>query len=191
MQLETWIAARLDSTDALTWRVTLRPDVTFHDGSVVDAAAVKTSLETSMAAQPGTTSIIPAGTQFTASGLTLDIRTPVPVGSMASSLAAFNVAIRKTAADGSVLSTGPFVPTEFVERQSLTLSAYAGYRDWGPQDRAHPGPLNPGGEHPRAGPPGWRGGHCPRAAAIGHDEAAGWRAASSASSRTVDVRRGR
>ena len=131
MQFEGWIASRLDAIDTLTWRVTLREDVTFHDGSPVDAEAVRSSLETSMAAQPGTTSIIPAGTTFTASGYTLDIRTPVPVGSMASSLAAFNFAIRKTAADGSILYTGPFVPADFVERQSLTLVAYPGYRDGG------------------------------------------------------------
>lgn len=131
MQFEGWIAARLDPVDALTWRVTLREDVTFHDGSPVDAEAVKSSLETSMAAQPGTASIIPTGTTFTASGYTLEIRTPAPVGSMASSLSAFNFVIRKTAAAGSILYTGPFVPTDFVERQSVTLTAYPGYRDGG------------------------------------------------------------
>ncbi len=129
MQLEPWIASSLEPIDALNWRVTLRPDVTFHDGATVDAAAVKASIEASMAAQPGTTSIIPAGTAFTANGLTLDIRTPVPVGAMANSLAATNFCIRKTAADGSILYTGPFVPSDFVERQSLTLNAYAGYRE--------------------------------------------------------------
>ena len=131
MRFEGWIASTLEPIDALNWRVTLRQDVTFHDGSPVDAEAVKSSLETSMAAQPGTTSIIPAGTAFTANGYTLEIRTPVPVGSMASSLSAFNFAIRKTAADGAILYTGPFMPTEFVERQSLTLVAYPGYRDGG------------------------------------------------------------
>jgi len=48
---------------------------------------------------------------------------------MANSLAATNFCIRKTAADGSILYTGPFVPSDFVERQSLTLNAYAGYRE--------------------------------------------------------------
>lgn len=128
MQLAPWVAERLDPVDALTWRVTIRPDVTFHDGSPVDAAAVKASLERSMAAQPGTTSIIPAGTNLQAEGLVLEIRTPTPVGSMASSLAAPNFSIRKNNADGTVLYTGPFVPSEFVERQSLTLTAYPGYR---------------------------------------------------------------
>lgn len=128
MQIEPWIAERLDMVDATTWRVTIRPDVTFHDGVPVDAAAVKASLEKSMKAQPGTTSIIPAGTEFSASGLTLDIRTPAPLGVMPSSLAAANFSIRKTAPDGSILYTGPFYPTDFVERQSVVLNAYQGYR---------------------------------------------------------------
>jgi peptide/nickel transport system substrate-binding protein len=128
MQIEPWIAERLDPVDAYTWRVTLRPDVTFHDGSVVDAAAVKASIESSMAAQPGTVSIIPAGTEFSANGLTLDIRTPTPVGVMPSSLAAGNFGIRKTAPDGMILYTGPFYPTDFVERQSAVLNAYQAYR---------------------------------------------------------------
>jgi peptide/nickel transport system substrate-binding protein len=128
MQIVPWVAERLDPVDTLTWRVTLRPDVTFHDGSPVDAEAVKASLERSMAAQPGTTSIIPAGTSFTASGLVLEIRTPTPVGAMASSLAAGNFAVRKNNPDGTVAYTGPYMPTEFVERQSVTLVAYQGYR---------------------------------------------------------------
>jgi peptide/nickel transport system substrate-binding protein len=128
MQVVPWVAERLDQLDALTWRVTIRPDVTFHDGSPVDAAAVKASLERSMATQPGTTSIVPAGTAFAADGLVLEIRTPTPVGALASSLAAPNFGVRKNNPDGTVFYTGPYVPSEFIERQSVTLTAYAAYR---------------------------------------------------------------
>lgn len=128
MRVAPWIAFQLDQLDALTWRVTLRGDVTFSDGAPVDAEAVKVSLERSLEQQPGAVSLLPTGTQFDASGYTLDIRTPSPVGPMANNLAAFNFVIKKVAPDGSLLFTGPYVPTELVERQSVTLTAYGGYR---------------------------------------------------------------
>jgi peptide/nickel transport system substrate-binding protein len=129
MTVEPWLAAKLEpGADPRTWVVTLRDDVTFHDGSPLDAEAVKTSIERSMQKQPGTASLIPPGTEFAAEGRTLTIRTPTPVALMPNSLAAFNFAIKKVLPDGKMVYTGPFMPTEFVERTSLTLTAYAGYR---------------------------------------------------------------
>ncbi|MEP6299460.1 MAG: ABC transporter substrate-binding protein, partial [Ilumatobacter sp.] len=41
-----WLAAGVEpSEDFLTWTITLRPDVRFHDGVAVDAAAVKANLD--------------------------------------------------------------------------------------------------------------------------------------------------
>src|SRR5262245_17407920 len=42
---ESWI----ESSDGLSWTVQLRPHALFHDGSPVDAAAVKASLERTLA----------------------------------------------------------------------------------------------------------------------------------------------
>jgi peptide/nickel transport system substrate-binding protein len=129
MAIEPWLAARLEQgADPNTWVVTLRDDVTFHDGSTMDAAAVKASFERSIQKQPGTANLIPPGTQFAADGLTLTITTPAPVALMPNSLAAFNFAVKKVLPDGKLVYTGPFMPTEFAERTSLTLSAYEGYR---------------------------------------------------------------
>lgn len=133
MEVEPWIAARLDAVDPLTWRVTLRDDVTFHDGSQVDAAAVKASLERSMEKQPSTVDLIPAGTRFTAEGLTLTIATPAPVPLLPNSLAATNFMIKKVVSDTSIHYTGPFVLTEFTTRQGATLTAYESYRGGPPR----------------------------------------------------------
>lgn len=45
LQPQPWLATAVEPRSATTWAVTLRPGVTFHDGSVMDAAAVKASLE--------------------------------------------------------------------------------------------------------------------------------------------------
>lgn len=134
MTVEPWLAANLEpGPDPLTWIVTLRDDVTFHDGSTLDAETVKVSIERSMQKQPGTANLIPPGTQFTADGLTLTIKTPTHVALMPNSLAAFNFAIKKVLPDGKMVYTGPFMPTKFVERSSLTLTAYEGYRGGPPR----------------------------------------------------------
>jgi ABC-type transport system substrate-binding protein len=52
MALEPGLAAKLEQPDPLTTVVTLRDDVTFHDGSKMDAESVKASLERSIEKQP-------------------------------------------------------------------------------------------------------------------------------------------
>lgn len=128
MKLEPWLASRAEAIDELTWRVTIRDGVTFSDGSAMDAAAVKASLERSMQKQPGSASLLPKDTRLSADGLKLEIRTPIPVPTMTTSLAAVYFAIKKVTSDGRILYTGPFVPTDFVDKQSVVLTAYEGYR---------------------------------------------------------------
>jgi peptide/nickel transport system substrate-binding protein len=129
MKIEPWLASKVESVDDLTWRVTIRDGVTFSDGSAVDAAAVKASLERSIEKQAATSTLIPKGTRFTADGRKLEIRTPDPIPSLNTSLSAYYFTIKKVASDGRILYTGPFIPTNFVEKQSVVLNAYDGY--WG------------------------------------------------------------
>ena len=127
LKVEPWIAKSLDRVDDLTWRVVIRDDVTFWDGTRVDAEAVKGSFARTMEKAPGTADLLPKDTVLTADGQTLTIRTPVPVGIMRTNLAAPNLAIKKVAGDQFVY-TGPFRPTAFTARESVTLEAYPGYR---------------------------------------------------------------
>lgn len=45
LQPQPWLATAVEPRSATTWAVTLRHGVTFHDGTAMDAAAVKASLE--------------------------------------------------------------------------------------------------------------------------------------------------
>ena len=128
MKIEPWIASTVEQVSARQWRVVLRDDVTFSDGSVCDAAAVKASFELSMEKAPSVATFLPKGTTFTANGRTLEITTPTDVALMRSNLAAFNLIVQKPAAGGGMLFTGPFVPSGLVPQSALTLTAYAGYR---------------------------------------------------------------
>jgi peptide/nickel transport system substrate-binding protein len=128
MQVVPGIAQRLEQVDALSWKVTLRDDVTFWDGTKVDAAAAKASLERSTKKQPGIGDLLPADSVFTASGQILTIRTPAPIGVLASSLGSYNLTIKKELSDGAILYTGPFKYSDFVPQQSITLTAHDAYR---------------------------------------------------------------
>ena len=127
MKIEPWIAAKIEQPGPRQWRVLLRDDVTFSDGSPCDAQAVKASFELSMEKVPGVASFLPKGTTFAANGLTLDISTPTDVALMPSNLAAFNL-MQKPAPGGGMLFTGPFVPSGLVPLSALTLTADSGYR---------------------------------------------------------------
>lgn len=127
MQVAPWLAEKVEQVSATTWRITLRKAATFSDGSPVDAAAVKASIERSMARQGGLAALIPPGSTITAGEGHVDIATPAPAPTMPNSLASYQLAIKKVTAGGAVLYTGPFVPTRFVTQSSVTLQAYDRY----------------------------------------------------------------
>lgn len=130
---EPWIAASLEQVDLTTWQLTLRDDVTFWDGSPVDAEAVRASLLRTMELQPGTADLLPPESALTADGLVLTIETPLPMGLMAFNLAAANLGIKKAVTDDEILYTGPFTVTSFTARESINLEAYPGYRGGPPR----------------------------------------------------------
>lgn len=127
LTVEPWVASRLEQVDPLTWRVTLRDDVTFWDGQAVDAAAVKASFERTLEKQSTAADLLPKGTTLAANGRTLTLKTTTPIGVMPMNLAAPTLAIRKSAGDGAIF-TGAFRPTQFTAKESLVLEAYPGYR---------------------------------------------------------------
>lgn len=133
MKIVPWVAEKIAQVDPQTWNVTIRDDITFWDGSKVDAAAVKAPLERSLAEQPGTAVLIPNGTTMTANGQVLEFKTPSPVAAFESHLASFNFSIKKIAPDGTILYTGPYQYEDYIERTSVTLRAYPGYRGGPPR----------------------------------------------------------
>jgi len=127
-QVEPWVAESVERVDELTLEVTIRDDVTFWDGTKVDAAAIQKSLERSIAEQPGTANLLPPESTFAADGQVLTITTPRPVGSLVNNLASFNFAIKKIEPDGTITYTGPYTYSDYVEQTSITLTGYPEHR---------------------------------------------------------------
>ncbi len=106
-----------ESADGLMWTIRLRSDAEFHDGSPVDAMAVKASLERSMASserafRPGLSDIVAIETpSATEVRIRLGARSTLLIDDL-------TVAITKNSG-GTAIGTGPFVttstsPTEIV-----------------------------------------------------------------------------
>jgi ABC-type transport system substrate-binding protein len=49
---EPWLATGVEQLDEKTWEITLRQGVKFHNGALMDAAAVKASLERAITKSP-------------------------------------------------------------------------------------------------------------------------------------------
>ena len=124
---EPWVASKLERVDPLTWKVTLRDDVTFWDGSKCDAEAVKASFERTFGKIASTDSLIPKGSTLTADGLTLTIKTPQPAPLIPKALATSELQIKKVSG-ADVRYTGPYRPTSFTAKDSIVVEAYDGYR---------------------------------------------------------------
>lgn len=129
MSLQPWVAESIEWLDPLTLKVTIRDDVTFWDGSDVDAAAVVASFERSLENNPATAGFLPEGTEFETSGNELTIKTKEPVGALANNLASYNLVIKKESSSGEPIYTGAYRPEDYVVNESVRLVAYDGYRD--------------------------------------------------------------
>ncbi len=123
---EPWLATRVERADALTWVATLRDDVTFWDGSRLDAEAVRASFERTLAKVPSADSLLPKASVFEANGQTLTIRTPSPVPLMLKSLATSELQVKKVVGN-DILFTGSLRPRE-VSDELMVSEAYEGYR---------------------------------------------------------------
>ena len=136
---ESWEA----SEDGLTWTFNLKPNVTFHDGTPLDAAAVKASFE--RAVDPATGSPI-AGSLFepiesieVADDLTLSIILTEPFSPFLDNLADPRAAIVNAAAaqeagsafGRSPVLTGPWMIDEWRSGDRIVLTRNPDYA-WGP-----------------------------------------------------------
>ena len=114
-----------ESPDGLTWRIGLRANAVFHDGSAVDAAAVKSSLEQSLAGpdrdlSPGLQDIVaieaPAPREVV---IRLRKRSTFV-------LEALSVPVAKSAQARAPVGTGPYVTVSTSDNQ-ITMKAFPGY----------------------------------------------------------------
>ena len=126
---ESW--ARVDDT---TWEFTLRPEVTFHDGTTFDATAVEVAIAyiTSVAAPPRSLGGLELSTEIV-DDLTIRIVTSEPDPILPLRLSSRSMAILAPAAydvePTAPVGTGPFAVTDFNPPDSLTVERFDDY--WG------------------------------------------------------------
>jgi len=127
--VEPWLAESVASVDPNTWRVTLRHNARFHDGSPVTAADVATSLKRSWEVAPGADGILSKQTVVTVvDATTLDLTPPAPMPGLPNALASYHFAVHKPLAGGFAL-TGIYRPVRFEADNLLVLEAFADH--WG------------------------------------------------------------
>ncbi|MCK5931959.1 MAG: ABC transporter substrate-binding protein [Fulvimarina manganoxydans] len=121
------------SEDGLTWRFTIRPGVSFHDGSNLDAEKAVASLERALT-QPGVLASAPIKS-IEAEGGDLVIHLDKPFSPLPALLANYSTMILAPASfaqDGStvaVIGTGPFRITSVAPPISMEVERFADY--WG------------------------------------------------------------
>jgi peptide/nickel transport system substrate-binding protein len=152
-EIIAWLAtAWTTSADGLTWDFTLRDDVNFTDGTPFDAEAVKANIE--HLKDPNTAS----STGYLAVGKidVIDVVKPnlvrftlsTPDSALLESLSQPWVGIESPTAlerdqatnCESPVGTGPFIVTEWVKQQSITLTRNDNYNS-APADAVHTGPA--------------------------------------------------
>ncbi|MFI6498746.1 ABC transporter substrate-binding protein [Nonomuraea typhae] len=130
--------------DGKSWTFTLRPDVTFHSGRPLDAAAVKASIERTMKTDAGASYIWDAVETIRVTGpltVTFQLKYAAPLDLTASAAYAayiYDVSAVDQVKDGKQdAGSGPYTVDGWRKgaEHELTLKAYDGY--WGGWDRPH------------------------------------------------------
>ncbi|WP_312281136.1 ABC transporter substrate-binding protein [Oscillibacter sp.] len=123
------------SDDSLTWTLTLRGGVLFHNGDAMDGAAVKSSLERLVATNDRAASDLMIDS-ISADGNTVAITTTEPNPILLNALCDPYACIVDAAADGGSgefeeypVCTGPYVVKQYVEDSSAYLEPFDQY--WG------------------------------------------------------------
>ena len=129
MELEPWIAESYENIDELTWKITLKDGVTFSNGKVCDADAVKACIEDLVKVHERAAGDL-AIDSIQADGLTLTIKTVEPKPAFINSLCdpyGCIIDVAEGNEGGIVVGTGPFVATELVTDDHLNLKKNENY----------------------------------------------------------------
>lgn len=124
MEIEPWIAKEYENIDELTWKITLNDGVVFSNGRACDGEAVKECLEALVANHERAAGDLCIDT-IEADGNTITIKTTEPKPALINYLSDPYGCIIDTQAgitdNGIVIGTGPYVATDLVTDDHLTL----------------------------------------------------------------------
>lgn len=138
-EFEPWLATSYENIDEVTWRMTLREGVTFHNGEVFDADAVKWTYERIVNASRDEFITFNQWTfieEITAlSPYEIEITTAGPEPAFLSKMAGTGCGIQAPIAGQEMaasdeympIGTGPYMLTEFVRDDFVTMSAFQDY----------------------------------------------------------------
>ena len=135
---EPWLATEATQVDPLTWRIGIRTGVKFHNGNVMDAQAVKASLERAIRLSPASADILSIDTITVEDEQTITITTTAPQPTLPGllitpALAITDAVAADAAGEGNIIAaramTGPYIPTEYVQLERLHSVANDDY--WG------------------------------------------------------------
>ena len=133
-----WLATKAADVDPTTWRIDLRSGVRFHNGAVMDAEAVKASLERTIRLSEASASAlgiegIAVNDEHTITITTVEPRPTLPGLLTNPALAITDAAAADAAGEGNFLQaralTGPYIPTEYIQKERLSSVANDDY--WG------------------------------------------------------------
>ncbi len=133
LKLTPRLATAIENRAPDRWVVTLRPGVVFHDGSPLDAAAVKASFDgigkTDATANARLLRLLDIA-EITADGMTVTFRTNQPNAAFPYALTEPSAAVvRAGSAAMPIIATGPFQFVSNDPNKRMTVRAFARY--WG------------------------------------------------------------
>ncbi len=135
---EPWLATGAEQLDQMTWEIGLRSGVRFHNGAVMDAQAVKASLERTVRLSPAAAERLAVESVEVKDDQTIIVTTMEPRPTLPGLLTTSNMAIVDAASadaageDGFLAAgalTGPYIPTEYILKERLSSVANDDY--WG------------------------------------------------------------
>jgi peptide/nickel transport system substrate-binding protein len=135
MNLVPGLATGWERVSPTLWRFTLREGVTFHDGTVLDAAAAKNSLERVVALLPYAADLLGIASIEAKDALVLEIETEEPFAALANQLTdAITVIYAPSSFDAEgkfvkPVGTGPWRFVSYVKQDRTVVERFDGY--WG------------------------------------------------------------
>lgn len=131
LSIAPWLAESWEGEDGRHWTIKLRENITFHNGNVMDAEAVKASLERALKESIAIQNALKIE-KIEADGYTLHITTKQPFPEFVSELVNPNVSIIDVTEEDVInrpVGTGPFALKSFSPGSKLELERYDDYWD--------------------------------------------------------------
>ncbi|MBY3143463.1 hypothetical protein HFO65_24215 [Rhizobium laguerreae] len=124
MQVVPWLAKSYEQIDATTWRVKLRENAVFWDGTPVRPRDIENSFRRIWEAVPGHKLLLSDKTVFEAEDdKTLVLKLVEPQSDLPHMLASQEFKIHKAAGNRDSIMTGPYKPETFVADERLVMVA--------------------------------------------------------------------